>query len=64
LANNGDSVDPLLASAGLTSNGGPTQTIALPATSPAFDAMPTSACPATDQRGFTRPDLVSETFQE
>jgi hypothetical protein len=40
LANNCDSVDPLLASAGLASNGGLTQTIALQATSPAFDAMP------------------------
>jgi hypothetical protein len=45
LANNYDSVDPLLASAGLASNGGPTQTIALQATSPAFDAMPTVSRP-------------------
>jgi hypothetical protein len=54
LANNCDSVDPL------ASNGGPTQTIALQATSPAFDAMPRSACPATDQHPLTRSDLVSE----
>jgi len=38
-------VDPLLASAGLASNGGSTQTIALQATSPAFDAMPTVSSP-------------------
>src|SRR5258708_7405490 len=38
-------MDPLLASAGLASNGGPTQTIALQATSPAFDAMPTVSRP-------------------
>jgi len=50
---------------GLKSNGGPTQTIALTATSPAVDAIPTSptnyctdvngAPVTTDQRGITRP---------
>jgi hypothetical protein len=47
---------------GLQNNGGPTQTIALLATSPAVDAIPVSACTdftgtavSTDQRGVTRP---------
>jgi hypothetical protein len=47
---------------GLKNNGGPTQTIALLATSPAVDAIPVSDCTdvdgnpvATDQRGVTRP---------
>ena len=42
----------------LTSNGGPTQTMALPSGSPAVDAIPasTSGCTgSTDQRGTTRP---------
>jgi hypothetical protein len=41
----------------LTNNGGPTPTIALPASSPAIDAGNPSAstCPATDQRGIARP---------
>ena len=42
----------------LASNGGPTQTMALPAGSPAVDAIPsaTSGCTGTtDQRGTTRP---------
>ncbi len=42
----------------LASNGGPTQTMALPAGSPAVDAIPasTSGCSGTtDQRGITRP---------
>lgn len=42
----------------LASNGGPTQTMALPATSPAVDAIPaaTPGCTGgTDQRGVTRP---------
>src|SRR6266542_3241224 len=47
--------DPLLAK--LASNGGPTQTQALQAASPAIDHGGTSAngCPPTDQRGVTRP---------
>lgn len=43
-------VDPLLAS-----NGGPTQTHALIAGSPAMDAVTAAGCPATDQRGIGRP---------
>ena len=42
----------------LASNGGPTQTMALPAGSPAVDAIPASTpgCTGTtDQRGITRP---------
>jgi fibronectin type 3 domain-containing protein len=42
----------------LASNGGPTQTMALPLTSPAFNAIPTSVsgCSgSTDQRGVARP---------
>jgi hypothetical protein len=39
----------------LADNGGPTQTHALPATSPALDAGEDDGCPATDQRGVTRP---------
>ncbi len=47
---------------GLQSNGGPTQTIALTASSPAVDIIPASACTdtsgnlvTTDQRGVPRP---------
>jgi predicted outer membrane repeat protein len=56
--------NPLLASAGLASNGGPTQTIALQASSPAINAGDESVCSTTtgvapvdyrDQRGFVRP---------
>ncbi len=39
----------------LTTNGGPTRTIALGVGSPALDLVPTSGLPATDQRGVTRP---------
>jgi len=45
--------DPLLGP--LADNGGPTETQALLAGSPAIDAGDNSACPATDQRGFLRP---------
>lgn len=38
----------------LADNGGPTRTFALAATSPAVDFV-TGACPATDQRGVSRP---------
>ena len=44
----------------LADNGGPTQTMALPAGSPAIDAADPALAPATDQRGFTRdaaPDI-------
>src|SRR5205085_2254341 len=44
-------VDPLLAA--LADNGGPTDTRALPANSPAVDAG--AGCAATDQRGVGRP---------
>jgi CSLREA domain-containing protein len=46
-------VDPRLAP--LAANGGPTRTLALLAGSPAIDAANPGACPATDQRGVTRP---------
>jgi hypothetical protein len=46
-------VDPLLGA--LADNGGPTDTMALPAGSPAIDAGTNVGCPATDQRGVTRP---------
>jgi hypothetical protein len=39
----------------LAANGGPTLTHALLAGSPAIDAAGATACPATDQRGVTRP---------
>jgi CSLREA domain-containing protein len=47
------STDPQLAP--LADNGGPTQTHALPAGSPAVDAGDNSSCPANDQRGLARP---------
>jgi hypothetical protein len=49
--------DPLLDPAGLSDNGGPTQTIALQPDSPAVDLVGQSACPPpqTDQRGVMRP---------
>ena len=46
-------VDALLGA--LADNGGPTWTHALLAGSPAIDAADDAACPATDQRGVTRP---------
>ena len=42
--------------AALANNGGPTQTMALLAGSPAIDAASPTFCPATDQRGVSRPD--------
>ena len=45
--------DPTLGS--LANNGGPTQTMALPAGSPAVDAAVLANCPSTDQRGVARP---------
>ena len=47
------STDPLLAP--LADNGGSTLTHALQAGSPAIDAGNDTVCPATDQRGVTRP---------
>jgi hypothetical protein len=64
-ANNGDLVNPLLSTAGLADNGGPTETIALQDGSPAIDAIPLAHCTdqaappnpiITDQRLFRRPD--------
>ena len=46
-------VDPLLGP--LADNGGPTDTHALLAGSPAIDAGSGASCPAIDQRGVTRP---------
>ena len=45
--------DPILGP--LQDNGGPTQTMALLAGSPAIDAGDNATCEATDQRGVTRP---------
>ncbi len=39
----------------LAANGGPTLTMALLPGSPAIDAGDDANCPATDQRGVTRP---------
>jgi len=47
------SANPLLGA--LANNGGPTQTKALGAGSPAIDAGAALSCPATDQRGVARP---------
>ena len=54
--------NPLLDPAGLASNGGPTQTIALEAGSPAINAGDETVCAAPpvnnlDQRGFVRPGM-------
>jgi len=46
-------VDPLLGT--LANNGGFTQTMALGAGSPAINSGTNTGCPATDQRGVTRP---------
>ncbi|HEX3238517.1 MAG TPA: choice-of-anchor Q domain-containing protein [Solirubrobacterales bacterium] len=45
--------NPLLGA--LADNGGPTNTMALTAGSPAIDAGTNTGCPATDQRGVARP---------
>ena len=54
-----NSTNPLLATAGLANNGGPTYTIALQATSPAIGLIPNPTsyanCPGFDQRGALRP---------
>jgi CSLREA domain-containing protein len=49
------SADPLLDPAGLQDNGGSTETIALQPGSPAIDTAVLANCPATDQRGISRP---------
>lgn len=49
--------DPLLGP--LQANGGPTETMALGSGSPAIEAVPEGACPATDQRGVKRPQVGS-----
>ncbi|HET7454811.1 MAG TPA: choice-of-anchor Q domain-containing protein [Solirubrobacterales bacterium] len=48
-----ENTDPQLGP--LQNNGGETDTLALPARSPAVDAGTNDGCPATDQRGVTRP---------
>jgi len=48
--------DPLLGALG--SNGGTTQTMALSMGSPAIDAANNAICPATDQRGVSRPQVI------
>jgi hypothetical protein len=49
-------LDPALGA--LANNGGPTDTMAIATTSPAFDGAPAAGCPATDQRGIARPQGV------
>ena len=56
----GPATDPLLSTAGLASNGGPTQTVALQDGSPAIAAGDGAVCAAApvlgvDQRGYARP---------
>jgi hypothetical protein len=58
--------NPLLDPAGLANNGGPTETIALEAGSPAINAGDAAVCAAppvnnTDQRGFRRPGAGATT---
>jgi predicted outer membrane repeat protein len=52
-------LNPQLSSNGLQSNGGPTQTIALMNNSLGFQTGDPGQAGKTDQRGFTRPQLVS-----
>jgi hypothetical protein len=52
-AANKRSTDPILGP--LANNGGPTDTQALLSGSPAIDFAPLAGCPATDQRGVSRP---------
>jgi hypothetical protein len=47
--------DPLLGP--LADNGGETDTMAIPLGSPAFNTADPARCPATDQRGYPRPQL-------
>jgi fibronectin-binding autotransporter adhesin len=51
-----NATNPKLDPNGLQNNGGPTQTLALEPDSAAVDQIPVgSSCPATDQRGVSRP---------
>ena len=52
-----ENIEPGFLSSGLQDNGGNTDTLALEATSPAVDAIPSGApgCTGTDQRDITRP---------
>jgi len=52
------SSDPLLYP--LADNGGPTQTMALQAGSPAIKAADSATCAATDQRGYGRPSGICD----
>jgi parallel beta helix pectate lyase-like protein len=53
-------LDPTLDPTGLQNNGGPTQTIALQAGSPAIGAVTEDIfCPDTDQRGWLRPPGIT-----
>lgn len=58
-----NNTDPRLDPSGPQQNGGPTETVALRAGSPAIDTIPIPDCTdqggnplTTDQRGFSRPD--------
>jgi hypothetical protein len=55
-----NNTNPMLGALG--DNGGPTQTMALLQGSPAIDWVAASSCPATDQRGYTRPDGSGESM--
>ena len=55
---NGDARVVGLASGGLTNNGGPTDTFFPASGSAAIDAGDSGTCPATDQRGVSRPKLA------
>lgn len=62
----GPATNPLLATAGLAANGGPTQTVALQDGSPAIDAGDAAVCAAApvlglDQRGYQRPGTGAST---
>jgi protocatechuate 3,4-dioxygenase beta subunit len=46
----------------LQDNGGPTETQAILPTSPAYAQVPASSCPATDQRGESRPQPAGSGF--
>ncbi len=64
---NGDQVGANPGLSALASNGGPTQTMAIGATSPARDAANSSAAPSTDQRGDPRSgpaDIGAFEFQD
>jgi len=57
-AHNGDNVNPLLSTSGLTNNGGPRKTIALQSNSPAIDAIPLANC--TDQASPPNPIIIDQ----